>query len=211
MIPNSMRRILGSFILLLVVLGWVCQPVGASFRTGIIVKDKDELVKTLMTIFKGNKKDPDHFTVLRVAGGDMVWIRIENRLPVVYVAVVLELSEDHGKDSQLRQNLLEFPLKTRVKDPVLSYTLDATKVAELAGHFPSSVSMISQCVREEGTNKVTWAGSFLRFEFDNDDGLELYLDSLAPLLLDKKHGNAETSVSGSSAQEVGFFGGYASP
>jgi hypothetical protein len=197
--PPRTRRFFGKSLMLPVFVGWAWQPIRADFFVKEDVKGGDDLVRKLMSQFRSIKENTGVFATLNrdVEGlSALVLIRMENRFPAIYVAVVAEHSSDHGQNSQVPKFLIEFPLRTRVKAPVVSYTLDASKVAELAEESAFSVSMISTHVRQEGTNMVTLAASYLRFEFDKEEALESYLESLAPLLLDKKHGEGRIYISG---------------
>lgn len=203
--PPRTRRFFGKSLVLPVLVGWAWQPIRADSFVTEDVKGGDDLVRKLMSRFRGVKESKGVFATLNrdVAGlSGLVLIRMENLLPAIYVAVVAEHSSDHGENSQLPKFLIEFPLRTRVREPIVSYSLDASKVAELAAESASNVSMISTHVRKEGSDKVTLAASYLRFEFAKEDALESYLGSLAPLLLDQKHGEGRVYVSGT--RETGF-------
>jgi hypothetical protein len=197
--PTRTRRFFGKSLLLPVLVGWPWHQIRAEFFATEDVKGADDLVRKLMSRFRSVKENRGVFATLNrdvESQSGLVFIRMENLLPAIYVAVVAEHSSDHGQNSQLPKFLIEFPLRTRVKEPIVSYSLDASKVAELAAESASNVSMISTHVRKEGSDKVTLAASYLRFEFAKEVDLESYLGSLAPLLLDQKHGEGRVYVSG---------------
>lgn len=161
----------------------------ADFSDSVDVKSKAEFVGAMMSEFRKLKPNSDSFVSYdrrdAITLSEKLSIGTENKIPVLYVEVFREISKDHGTRGNDLFYLAEFPIKSRVEKPVLTYRLDATKLSELA-KWPSSISMISKCVREPGTKKVTWAGSYLRIAFRNEEDLEDYLKSLSNLLFDEK-------------------------
>ena len=182
---------------LIACLACCCGTAVADFAGSVNVKGKAEFVEAMIRRFRSLDPDGGSFasygrnTIVPLS--NLVSSGTEARKRVVYVEVFREVSKDHGARGNEARYVAEFPIKARVDKPEVTYELDAAKVANLA-IWPTSVSMISQCVRETVTQKLTWSASHLRIAFENDRELEEFLKSLATLLFDGKDGDEKGYV-----------------
>jgi hypothetical protein len=182
---------------LIACLACCCGTAVADFAGSVNVKGKAEFVEAMMKAFRSLDPDGGSFASYGRRGAvplsNLVSSGTEARKRVVYVEVFREVSKDHGARGNEARYVAEFPIKARVDKPEVTYELDAAKVANLA-IWPTSVSMISQCVRETVTQKLTWSASHLRIAFENDREMEEFLKSLATLLFDGKDGDEKGYV-----------------
>ena len=181
----------GRIFVVITCLACCCGIAAADFAEPLDVKGKAEFVEAMIRRFKSLDPDGGSFASYGRSGAvplsNLVSSGTENRKPVVYVEVFREFSKDHGARANKASYLAEFPIKGRVDKPEVTYKLDAVKVANLA-KWPTSISMISQCVREIVTQKLTWSASHLRIAFENEGEMEKFLQSLANLLYDGNDG-----------------------